>query len=130
MRLNPSIDWLNPTWKVALGIPLIGVLFWLTTGWMNQRVLSQAQATDVQLQTTKRHQVNLSLSLTIVSIDAEINRSTQVTEVSIRTIGSPLEEMEFKFPITEFAELERAIAQELRLSVRDIHQLIRYRINE
>jgi hypothetical protein len=65
-----------------------------------------------------------------VSIDAEIDRSTQVSEVSIRAVGSPLEEMEFKFPVTDFAGLEQAIAQELGLPVTDIHTLIRYRINE
>jgi hypothetical protein len=65
-----------------------------------------------------------------VSIDAEINRQTQLTEVSLRTVGSPLEEMEFKFPVTDFVKVERAIAQELGLSQNDIHKLIRYRIDE
>ncbi|MBD2463650.1 hypothetical protein H6G89_21860 [Oscillatoria sp. FACHB-1407] len=97
---------------------------------MSQQVLSQTHATTTQLQAEGQHQVNLSLSLTIVSIDAEINRSTQVSEVSIRAIGSPLEEMEFKFPVIEFDAIEQAIAQELSLAVTDIHNLIRYRINE
>lgn len=107
----------------------VGVLFWLTTGLINQQVLSQTYAAT-QLQAEGQHQVELSLSLTIVSIDAEVNRTTQVSEVSIRAIGSPLEEMEFKFPVTEFTAVEQALAQELGLSVSEIHNLIRYRINE
>jgi hypothetical protein len=117
------------SWTLGALLPLVGVLFWLTAGWMNQQVLSQTYATTTQLQAAGQHQVNLSLSLTIVSIDAEIDRSTQVSEVSIRAVGSPLEEMEFKFPVTEFADVEQAIAQELGLPVTDIHNLIRYRIN-
>lgn len=121
---------LKLAWKIGILLPLVGVMFWLMTELMNQRVLSQTHATTAQLQTAGQHQVELSLRLTIVSIDAEIDRRTQLTEVSIRAIGSPLEEMEFKFPVTEFAEVETAIAQELGLSIDDIHQLIRYRIDE
>lgn len=130
MPLHWSSGWVRSGWKVVALLLLVGAAFWLATGWMTQRVLSQTYATTTQLQAAGQHQVNLSLSLTIVSIDAEIDRSTQISEVSIRAIGSPLEEMEFKFPVTEFAAVEQAIAQELGLSVSDIHQLIRYRINQ
>lgn len=116
-------------WKVGALLPLVGMMFWLMTGWIDRQVLSQTQTSTTQLQTAGQHQVELSLRLTIVSIDAEIDRSTQVSEVSIRVIGSSLEEMEFKFPVTEFAAVEQAIAQELGLPVSDIHNLIRYRIN-
>lgn len=130
MLLRWSSIWARSVWKVGTFLLLAGVSFWLITGWINQQVLGQTRATTTQLQAAGQHQVELSLSLTIVSIDAEIDRSTQVSEVSIRTIGSPLEEMEFKFPVTEFTAIERAIAQELKLSVNDIHNLIRYRIDE
>jgi hypothetical protein len=130
MPLPWSSGWVRLGWKVIALLFVVGATFWLATGWMNQRVLSQTYATTTQLQAAGQHQVNVSFSLTIVSIDAEIDRSTQISEVSIRAIGSPLEEMEFKFPVTEFAAVEQAIARELGLSVNDIHQLIRYRINE
>lgn len=130
MPLRWSSNWTRSVWKAGALLPLAGVSFWIITGWINQQVLGQTHATTTQLQAAGQHQVQLSLSLTIVSIDAEIDRSIQVSEVSIRTIGSPLEEMEFKFPITEFAAIEQAIAQELHLSVADIHNLIRYRIDE
>jgi hypothetical protein len=96
---------------------------------MTQQVLSQPNRDNTPLQAAGSHQVNLSLNLTIVSIDAEIDRSAQMSEVSIRAIGSPLEEMEFKFPVTEFAAVEQVIAQELNLPVQDIRRLIRYRLN-
>jgi hypothetical protein len=130
MPLRWRSHWLTSAWRLGTLLPLAGLLFWLATGWINQRVLSQTQNTTTELQAVGQHQVNLSLSLTIVSIDAEIDRSAKLTELSIRAIGSPLEEMEFKFPVTEFAAIEQAIAQELDLSVTDIHSLIRYRIND
>jgi hypothetical protein len=129
MRLRLSSDLVKSAWKVSILLPLVGVLFWLATGWMSQRVLSQTHASTTQLQSAGQHKVDLSFNLTIVSIDAEINHSTQITEVSIRTIGSSLEEMEFKFPVTEFEAIEKAIAQELGLAVADIHNLIRYRVD-
>lgn len=130
MRLHWSSAGLRSGWKKSALLPLIGLLFWLATGWINQQVFGQSRITTTQLQTAGQHQVKLSVSLTIVSIDAEIDPSAQISEVSIRAIGSPLEEMEFKFPVTEFAAVEQAIAQELGLSVTDIHNLIRYRINK
>lgn len=125
-----TADWLKLGWRISILLPFVGTAFWAMTGWINQRVLSQTHSTTAQLQAEGQHQVQLSFNLTIVSIDAEINRHTQLTEVSIRTVGSPLEEMEFKFPVTEFVAVEKAIAQELGLPPSDITKLIRYRIDE
>lgn len=125
-----TADWLKLGWRIGLLLPFVGTAFWVMTGWIDQRVLSQTYSTTAQLQAQGQYQVQLSFNLTIVSIDAEINRQTQLTEVSIRTVGSSLEEMEFKFPVTEFVAVERAIAQELGLLPNDITKLIRYRIYE
>lgn len=130
MLPHRNFNLLTLTWKIGLLLPSVGLAFWLVTGWMTDRVLSQTSPVSTPLQAEGQHQVNLDLSLTIVSIDAEINRKTQITEVSIRTVGSPLEEMEFKFPVAEFEAIEQAIAQELNLPRDDIHKLIRYRVDE
>lgn len=119
----------NLAWTVGILFPLVGGAFLLVTQWMTDLVLSQTASATTQLQAEGQHQVQLALSLTIVSIDAEINRQTNITEVSIRAIGSPLEEMEFKFPVTEYDEIEAAISQELHLSSEAIRQFIRYRID-
>lgn len=124
-----TADWIKLGWRIGILLPFVGTAFWVMTGWINQRVLSQTQTKYAQLQAEGQHQVQLSFNLTIVSIDADINRRTQLTEVNIRTVGSPLEEMEFKFPVTEFVEIERALAQELGLSQNDINKLIRYRLD-
>jgi hypothetical protein len=37
--------------------------------------------------------------------------------------------MEFEYPLTEYADIEKAIAQDLGLQPSDIRALIRYRID-
>jgi hypothetical protein len=122
------VDFLWSNWKTSILLAGVGILFWVSAGFISQQVLSQSHATNSPLQVVKQHQVQLSLSLTLVSIDVEIDQSSQSSEVSVRVMGSPLEEMEFKFPIAEFSAVERAIAQELGLPIADIQNLIRYRI--
>ncbi len=130
MPLRRSGDWLKLSWQIGVTLPLVAAVFWLMTGWINDYVLSQTESRVTSLPAQGPHQVQLSLNVTIVSISAEIDHSEEFTEVSIRTIGSALEEMEFKFPVTELAAIENAIAQELNLAPQDIHPLIRYRIDE
>ncbi|MFB2976876.1 hypothetical protein [Microseira sp. BLCC-F43] len=96
---------------------------------MSDRVLSQPSTTLDKLEAQGQYQVQLSLKLTVLSIDAAIDRTDNISEVNVRTMGSALEEMEFKFPTTEFTGVEKAIAQELGLSPNDIRKLIRYRLD-
>lgn len=124
-----STNLLNFRVLIWLLLPLVGAVFWLTTGWITDQVLSQTYPTTAQLNAEGQQQVQLSLSITILAIDAEVNRRGQSTEVNVRTGGSALEELEFAFPVAEFEQVEAAIAQELGLSPDDVRQLIRYRID-
>jgi hypothetical protein len=49
--------------------------------------------------------------------------------VTVQTGGLALKELEFEYPVTEFAEVEQAIAQERNVTPDAIRPLIRYRIN-
>lgn len=115
--------------KVFTSLSFVGVAFWVTTGWITEQVLSQTYSTTTPLEAEGQQQVQLSLTVTVLAIDAEIDRSSKSTEVNVRAAGSALEEMEFNFPLTEFADVEKAIAQELGLSLEDTRKLIRYRID-
>lgn len=105
----------------------VGLWFAIIITLFGQPVLSQSAT--VLTPATDYPTVELSLNLTVVAIDAEITQATQTTEVSIRTIGSLLEEIDFQLPVTEFVAIEQAIAQELNLDAARIHQLIRYRLS-
>jgi hypothetical protein len=106
-----------------LPLPLIAAGIWGGSLWLNRWALSQTHATQQQ------QQVSIALTLNVLSIDAEIDRHSKSTEVSVQTAGSALKQLEFEYPVTEFVEVEQAIAQELNLPPDAIRSLIRYRID-
>ncbi len=115
---------------LEFGLPLllITVGLWYGSQWLNHQVLSQTYATATQLSAGPQQQIKLNLTFTVLSIDAEVDRRAGNTEVTIQTAGSPLKELEFEYPMTQFAALEQAIAQDLNLSAEIIRTLIRYRL--
>lgn len=114
--------------KLWLLLPLIGLMFLIGTDWITNRVLTHAYATMAQLQSDEQLQVELLLRATIVAIEAEIDRQEKVTEVTVRTGNSIFKELELDIPVTEFAEVEEALAKELGLSREAVKRLTRYRI--
>lgn len=115
---------------LEFGLPLILITvgLWYGSQWLNHQVLSQTYATATQLSASPQQQIKLNLTFTVLSIDAEVDRRAGNTEVTIQTAGSPLKELEFEYPMTRFAALEQAIAQDLNLSAEMIRTLIRYRL--
>ncbi|MGV0101612.1 hypothetical protein NSTCB13_00049 [Nostoc sp. DSM 114160] len=111
-----------------LPLPLIGLFFWLSTGLLTHQVLSYTYDTTAQIHSDLKHQIQFSVSLAVMSIEAVIQRKEKLTEVKVYTADSLLKEMEFEFPVTEFAQVDAAIAQALGLPITAIKQLIRYRI--
>ncbi len=114
---------------LEFGLPLlcITVSLWYGSQWLNHQVLSQTYTTATQLDVSQQP-IKLQLTFTVLSIDAEVDRRAGSTEVTVQTAGSPLKELELEYPITQFAALEQAIAQDLTLSAEMIRPLIRYRL--
>lgn len=112
-----------------LPLPLIAAGIWGGSLWLNHWMLSQTYATTTYLDAKQQQQVSIALTLNVLSIDAEIDHYSKSTEVSVQTAGSALKQLEFEYPVTEFVEVEQAIAQELNLSPDAIRTLIRYRID-
>lgn len=125
--------WLNSLSRLGLEfwlpLPLIAAGIWGGCLWINRWMLSQTYATTTHLDAKQQQQVSIALTLNVLSIDAEIDRHSKSTEVSVQTTGSALKQLEFEYPVTEFVEVEQAIAQELNLSPDAIRSLIRYRID-
>ncbi|MBE8997927.1 MULTISPECIES: hypothetical protein [unclassified Nostoc] len=111
-----------------LPIPLIGLFFWLSTGLLTHQVLSYTYDTTAQIHADSKHHIQFSVSLAVMSIEAVIQRQEKLTEVKVYTADSVLKQMEFEFPVTEFAQVDAASAQALGLPITAIKQLIRYRI--
>ena len=113
-----------------LPLPLIAFGFWFGLSWLNHYVLGQSYVPQEPLSTEASREITISFSLTVTSIDAEVDRDLGITEVTVQTIGSSLQELEFEYPFVEFEEIEAAIANELNLSPDTIRTIIRYRIYE
>ncbi len=109
-------------------MPLIAVGFWLGSTWLNHRVMGRTYQPASQLTAQSSPAITLSLSLNVASIDAEIDQGLGTAEVTIQTIGSALQELEFEYPFTDYEQIEAAIAQELNLAPDIIRRMIRYRI--
>ena len=114
--------------ELWLPLPLLGLMFWLGSGLVTDRVLSRPYSTAAQLQT--KEQLPVQIAFNVLAIEAEIKREEGFTEVEVETTNSAIKELEFEFPVTEFSQLEAAIAQELKLSPEKVRGLIRYRIEE
>lgn len=109
------------------GLPLLGLLVWLSTDWLTVRVLNQPHHSVTQLEANTYPKTQLSLLLDISAIQAKVDRRTNLTEVTLTVTHPTLEEMEFKLPLSDVTQIEMALAQELGLSQESVRQLIRYR---
>lgn len=127
------LRWLNSLSQLGLEfwlpLPLVAVGIWGGSQWLDRWMLSQTYATTTQLDAQQQKQVSITMTLNVLSIDAEIDRHGKSTEVTVQTAGSALKQLEFEYPVTEFVQVEQAIAQELNLPPNTIRGLIRYRID-
>lgn len=112
--------------ELWLPLPLLGLIFWFGGGLITDKVLSRSYATVDKLQADT--QLEVQLAVTVLVIRAEINKSQGLTKVQVKTIDSTLKKLEFEFPVTEFSQVEDAIAQELGLSRADVRKLVRYHL--
>ncbi|MEW5860814.1 MAG: hypothetical protein AB1861_26155, partial [Cyanobacteriota bacterium] len=94
-----------------LPLPLLGIIFWVGGGLVTDQALSRSYDTVDKLQADT--QLEVQLSVTLLVIKAEIDKEQGFTEVQVKTTDSTLKKLEFEFPVTEFSQVEAAIAQEL-----------------
>lgn len=109
-----------------LPLPFLGILFWYGGNLMAQQVMSCSYATVNQIQADT--QLEMKLSVPVVLIQAEVDKSLGVTSVAVRTSDSTLSKLEFKYPETEIKNIETIIAQELGMSIASVRKLTRYKI--
>jgi hypothetical protein len=126
----PSPRWLQalrPLWlEFWLPLPLLGILFWLGGNFLTSEVLSRPYSTLSKLQADTQQEVQLSVN--VLTIKAQIERSQGITEVDVKTADPELIRLKFEFPVTEVSQVEAAIAQKLGLSREDVKKLVRYQV--
>jgi hypothetical protein len=115
-------------WEFWLPLPLVATLFWMMGNFIAAYVLSRPYDSVNKLQTNA--ELGMKLSLTVLTLNAEIDRSQGITTIFVKTADSTLKKLEYKFPVIQASQVEAAIAQELAMPVENIRKLISYRIKD
>ncbi|MEG4352297.1 hypothetical protein QUA70_02435 [Microcoleus sp. LAD1_D5] len=113
-------------WEFWVPLPLVAALFWTTGNFIATQILSRPFNSVHKLQADR--QLNRRLPVTILSINAEIDRSLGVTTIFVNTSDSTLKKLEYEFPVTQTSQVEAAIAQELAMPIENVRKLISYRM--
>jgi hypothetical protein len=113
-------------WEFWLPLPLIAALFWSAGNGMAVRVLNRPYGSVNPLQADT--QLDAKLSITILSIKAEIDRDREVTTILVRTTDPTMKSLEYEFPVIQAIQVEAALAQELEIPADQVKKLISYRI--
>ena len=113
-------------WEFWLPLPLIAALFWVAGNYMTAQVLSRPYDSVSKLQAD--NESGTKLSVTILAMNAEIDRYRGRTIIFVRTLDSGLNSLRYEFPVVQVSQVETAIAQELEMSVETVRKLISYRI--
>jgi hypothetical protein len=111
-----------------LPLPLIAGLVWFTGNCMAARVLNRTYDSVNKLQAGT--QLKTQLSVTILTMNAEIDRRSGLTTLVIKTTAPTLKRLEYEFPFTQASQIEAAIAKELAMPIADIRKSIGYRIKD
>lgn len=114
-----------------LPLPLIGLIFWLGTGWTTAIVLGESpQIEQLFVQKQSLPEVEVSLKVQLIAIEAKIYADRSYTKVDIDVNSPNLKELEYEFPVTEISEVEAEISQALNLSTSQLRTRVRYQIND
>ncbi len=109
-----------------LPLPLVAIAFWLGSSFMTAQELSQPHTIENKLQADT--QLEATVSVNVLIINAIINRKQGMTQVKVETTELIVKRLELELPITDTNKIEEALAQELGLSQQEIRQLVRYEI--
>jgi hypothetical protein len=109
-----------------LPLPFVAIAFWFGSSFLMAQELQRPQIVENKLQAD--NQLEATVSINIMLINAVINRQQKITQVEVETVEPFLKRLELELPVTEADQIEKAIAEELQLSRQDIRQLVRYEI--
>ncbi len=109
-----------------LPLPFVGIAFWLGSSFMTAQELSQPHTIENKLQADT--QLEATVSVNVLLINAIINRKQGMTQVEVETTELMVKRLELELPMTDTNQIEETLAQELGLSRQEIRQLVRYEI--
>lgn len=118
--------------ELWLPLPLLGLGFWVVGGLITDQILSRGYRMQAHLQANIQPDVQRSLtvlsSITVLSIEVEIEPDQGVSRVAVKPANSALKQLTFEFPVIESSQIEAAIAQELGMSSEVVKKLVNYQV--
>ncbi len=111
-----------------LPLPVLGIVFWLSGSLLAEQLFSRPYSMVDKLQAEALSE--LQMSMYVMFIYAEVDKSAGITQVTVKTTDSSLRKLFFELPVTDISQIETAIAQKLGISIADIRKLVRYQIND
>lgn len=115
-------------WEFWLPLAVTAICFWVIGNFVAAQVLSRPYKSVNKLQADS--QLNVRLTVTILSMHASIDRSEGITQVSVKTTDPNLRKLEYEFPATQAQQIEQELSAELEIPVDRVRQLISYRIKD
>jgi len=120
--------------ELWLPLPLLGLVFWVGAGRLTEQVLNRAynpkRQLQAEVQTKVRRPITVLPSARVLSIDVLVQRDQGLSQVTVNPANSPLKALIFEFPVTEFSQIEVAIAQTLGWPPEKVRSLVHYRVEE
>jgi hypothetical protein len=110
-----------------LPLPLLGLCFWLMSGWLADRNLNRSYQTMQELQIP---QETNNPPERVLSIKVIIDRDRNISQVKVKQVTSLFQTQEFQLSTIKLDRVEAEIGQKLGLSVEQVQQLSRYQIEE
>jgi hypothetical protein len=106
-------------------LPVVGLIFWLGTGLVTDRILDRVSKTEDYLKIDRKRE--RSLTKTVKSITVITNQNLDISFVNVQIDDESLKSLEFEFSTTNPSQLESAISRELGLPQEQIRSLMIYR---
>jgi hypothetical protein len=108
-------------------LPLIGLVFWLGSGFVGDRILSRSYNTKKYLLADT--QSTRQIMKRIVAIKVQVLPQQGISRVNVKTDNSVLKTIVFEFPVTDIKQVEAALSQELGLPRDRVNELIEESMN-
>jgi hypothetical protein len=106
-----------------LPLPLVGLGFWLLSGWFASQQLNLPTANVRELQIDRNER---SPTQQILSIKAIVDRDRGTSKIKVKQATSVYQTQAFALSTTEIKKIEAFLSQQLKLSSEEVRQLVRY----
>jgi hypothetical protein len=124
----PRYSWFKAFRSLGLGfwllLPVLGLLGWSGSGLIMDWVVSGSSGLDKSLLVNNSPGERVK----VLSLQATIVPAQGISRVKVKTTHSKLKVLEYEFQMTQPAQIELAVSQELGLPLEKVRRAIKYQV--